>query len=156
MGTVPLDDLILAEPGDPVSSLVEPVVAGGAPGRGTRRRWAASWPATNLPTLPVVGPRGRLVGRITFDDVLDVMEAEQTEDILRFGGVLGRESLGASWVAAVRTRLPWLVLNLLTATAAALVVYFYSDTVESGRNPRGRHARDRGDGRECGVAGPWL
>jgi len=130
VGTVPLDDLILAEPGDPVSSLVEPVVAAVRPDEDQEEvgRLMARY---NLPTLPVVGPRGRLVGRITFDDVLDVMEAEQTEDILRFGGVSDEESLGASWVAAVRTRLPWLVLNLLTATAAALVVYFYSDTVES-------------------------
>ena len=85
----------------------------------------------NLPTVPVVDPGGRLLGRVTFDDVLDVMEAEQTEDILRFGGVSDDESLGANWVAAVRTRLPWLVLNLLTASAAALVVFFYSDTVEN-------------------------
>ena len=130
VGTVPLDDLILAEPVDPVSSLVEPVVAAVHPDEDQEEvgRLMARY---NLPTVPVVGPRGRLVGRITFDDVLDVMEAEQTEDILRFGGVSDEESLGASWVAAVRTRLPWLVLNLLTATAAALVVYFYSDTVQS-------------------------
>ena len=130
VGTVPLDDLVLAEPGDPVSSLAEPVVASVTPDEDQEEvgRLMARY---HLPTVPVVGPGGKLVGRITFDDVLDVMEAEQTEDILRFGGVSDEESLGASWLAAVRTRLPWLVLNLVTATAAALVVYLYADTVES-------------------------
>ena len=130
VGTVPLDDLILAEPEDPVSTLVEPVAAAVSPDEDQEEvgRLMARY---NLPTVPVVDPGGRLLGRITFDDVLDVMEAEQTEDILRFGGVSDDESLGANWVAAVRTRLPWLVLNLLTASAAALVVFFYSDTVEN-------------------------
>lgn len=130
LGTVPLDDLILAAPEASVSSLVEPVVASVNPDEDQEEvgRLMARY---NLPTMPVVEPGGRLVGRITFDDVLDVMEAEQTEDILRFGGVSDEESLGGSWVAAVRTRLPWLVLNLVTATAAAMVVYFYADTVES-------------------------
>ena len=130
LGTVPLDDLILAAPDDSMSSLLEPVVAAVHPDEDQEEvgRLMARY---DLPTVPVVDAAGRLVGRVTFDDVLDVMEAEQTEDILRFGGVSDDESLGASWVAAVRTRLPWLVLNLLTATAAALVVFFFSDTVES-------------------------
>ena len=130
LGTVPLDDLILAAPDEPVSSLVQPVVASVDPHEDQEAvvRLMARY---NLPTVPVVEPGGKLLGRITFDDVLDVMEAEQTEDMLRFGGVSDDESLGGSWLAAVRTRLPWLVLNLVTATAAAMVVFFYSDTVES-------------------------
>ena len=130
VGTVPLDDLILAAPEDPVSSLVEPAVAAVRPNE-DQEELARLMTRYNLPAVPVVDSGGRLVGRVTFDDVLDVMEAEQTEDILRFGGVSDDESLGASWLAAVRTRLPWLVLNLATATAAAMVVYLYADTVES-------------------------
>ena len=41
----------------------------------------------NLESVPVVDHGGRLLGRVTFDDVIDVVEAETTEDILRFGGV---------------------------------------------------------------------
>ena len=130
VGTVPLDDLILAAPDEPVFSLVEPVVASVNP-HDDQEAVVRLMARYNLPTVPVVEPGGKLLGRITFDDVLDVMEAEQTEDILRFGGVSDEESLGGSWLAAVRTRLPWLVLNLVTATAAAMVVFFYSDTVES-------------------------
>ena len=83
----------------------------------------------NVPSIAVVDREGRLLGRVTFDDVIDVVEAETTEDILRFGGVSADEELGATWGSAVRSRLPWLYLNLLTAFMAASVVVFFQDTI---------------------------
>jgi magnesium transporter len=85
----------------------------------------------NLPSIPVVDHSGVLLGRVTFDDVLDVIEAEQTEDILRLVGTSEEEELRGTWSETVHTRLPWLALNLLTATMAASVVWFFRDTVES-------------------------
>ena len=85
----------------------------------------------NLPSIPVVNQFGVLLGRITFDDVLDVIEAEQTEDILRLVGSSEGEEIRGTWSETVQTRLPWLALNLLTATIAASMVWFYRDTVES-------------------------
>ncbi|MFH1762658.1 MAG: magnesium transporter, partial [Gemmatimonadota bacterium] len=79
----------------------------------------------------VVDKAGILLGRITFDDVLDVLEAEQTEDILRFAGISEEEEIRGSWSDTVKTRLPWLALNLITASIAASVVWFYRDTVDS-------------------------
>jgi magnesium transporter len=84
----------------------------------------------NLESVPVVDHDGRLLGRVTFDDVIDVVEAETTEDILRFGGVAADEELGGGWNEAVRSRLPWLYLNLLTAFFAASVVYVFQDTIQ--------------------------
>lgn len=83
----------------------------------------------NLPALGVVDTEGRLLGRITFDDVTDVAEEEATEDLLRFGGVSADEELAASWRGAVRSRLPWLFLNLVTAFLAASVVVYFEDTL---------------------------
>jgi magnesium transporter len=77
----------------------------------------------------VVDETGRLLGRVTFDDVIDVVEAETTEDLLKFGGVSPDEELGGGWTEAVRSRLPWLYLNLVTASLAAGVVYFFRDTI---------------------------
>ena len=51
----------------------------------------------NLPSVAVVDDKGRLLGQITFDDVIDVVEAETTEDILKFGGVPASELLAAGW-----------------------------------------------------------
>jgi magnesium transporter len=84
----------------------------------------------NLPSVAVVDAYGRLLGRVTFDDVIDVVEAETTEDLLRFGGVSADEELAAAWTVAVRSRLPWLCLNLLTAFLAGGVVYFFQGTVQ--------------------------
>jgi magnesium transporter len=52
-----------------------------------------------------------------------------TEDLLRFGGVSAAEELGATWQGAVRSRLPWLLVNLLTASLAATVVYLFQGTL---------------------------
>ena len=79
----------------------------------------------NVPSIPVVDRGGRLLGRITFDDVSDVVEMEATEDLLRFGGVSATEDLGARWFEAVKTRLPWLMVNLITASAAGGVVAYF-------------------------------
>ncbi len=130
LGTVPLNDLILADPLHPVIELVEPVQASALPDE-DQEEVGRLMSRYNLVSLPVVDPFGVLLGRITFDDVLDVMEAEQTEDILRLVGTSDDEELKGSWSDTVRTRLPWLGLNLVTATLAASVVYFYRETVES-------------------------
>ena len=84
----------------------------------------------NLPSVAVVDDSGKLLGRVTFDDVIDVVEAEQTEDLLKFGGVSADEALAAGWTEAVRSRLPWLYVNLITAFLAGGVVYFFQDTMQ--------------------------
>ena len=84
----------------------------------------------NLPSVAVVDDSGRLLGRVTFDDVIDVVEAETTEDLLKFGGVSPDEELAAEWTASVRSRLPWLYVNLLTAFLAGGVVYLFRETVQ--------------------------
>ena len=81
-------------------------------------------------SIPVVGADGRLLGRVTFDDVFDVVEKESTEDILQFGGTSPDEELLASWPAAVRSRLPWLIINLATAFLAASVVFAYQSLIQ--------------------------
>lgn len=84
----------------------------------------------NLVAVPVVDSAGRLLGRVTYDDVSDVTEAEATEDLLRFGGVSPDEELSARWSSSVRSRLPWLYVNLLTAFLAAAVVLFFKGAIE--------------------------
>jgi magnesium transporter len=84
----------------------------------------------NLPSVAVVDEGGRLLGRDTIDDVIDVVEAESTEDLLKFGGVSPDEELAAPWTDAVRSRLPWLTVNLLTAFLAGGVVYLFQETVQ--------------------------
>ncbi|MFD2871223.1 magnesium transporter [Mucilaginibacter ximonensis] len=76
----------------------------------------------NLTTIPVVDDEMRLIGRITVDDIIDVMEQENTEDLLKISGVSEDEELSGNWLEAVKSRLPWLIINLATGFLAAGVV----------------------------------
>lgn len=83
----------------------------------------------NLTSIPVVDDSMHLLGRITFDDVIDVMEEENTEDILKISGVSEDEELAGNWKEAVKSRLPWLILNLGTAFLAASIIRFFDSTI---------------------------
>jgi magnesium transporter len=83
----------------------------------------------NLTSIPVVDAEMKLLGRVTFDDVIDVMEAENTEDMLKISGVSDDEELSGNWIEAVKSRLPWLILNLGTAFLASSVIRYFEPTV---------------------------
>lgn len=83
----------------------------------------------NLTSIPVVDDEMRLLGLVTFDDVIDVLEDENTEDFLKISGVSEDEELSGNWVEAVKSRLPWLIINLGTAFLASAVVRYYEHTL---------------------------
>jgi magnesium transporter len=130
LGTVSLHDLILADPRQPVADLIEPPLASVLPSE-DQEEVGRLMSRYNMVSLPVVDGSGALLGRITFDDVLDVMEAEQTEDILLLAGTSDEEELGGDWHEAVQARLPWLLVNLLTAGAASSMVILFHDAVDA-------------------------
>ena len=84
----------------------------------------------NLPTLPVVDQENRLLGRVTFDDILDVIEEETTEDILNFVGVAESANLRGDSIETFKSRITWLLTNLITAGIAASVIFNFQDTIE--------------------------
>lgn len=90
---------------------------------------AAMFRKYNLTVLPVVNKKQIILGIITVDDVMDVMVEEQTEDILKMGGVAKEETLNSTFWDSVKLRLPWLVINLLTAFLAALTVKAFEGTI---------------------------
>jgi len=128
-GTVALQDLIISLPNKPIRELTEPPAAT-VPATMDQEEVARVMSRYNLVSVPVVDPLDRLIGRITFDDVMDIVEAETTEDILRLSGGSGEEYLRGGVAEAIRNRLPWLVLALLTTSVAAIVVYLFRDTIE--------------------------
>jgi len=75
----------------------------------------------HLISAPVVDAAGRLVGQITVDDIVNIIQEENREDILRLAGV-SDESRGAGVFGVVRSRIPWLIVNLGTAVFASLVI----------------------------------
>jgi len=75
----------------------------------------------HLISAPVVDGEGRLIGVITIDDAMAVLDEEHEEDILRLAGV-GEGSLSDRVIGTTRQRLPWLAVNLVTSIAASMVI----------------------------------
>lgn len=83
----------------------------------------------DLLSAAVVDENERLVGVLTIDDVVDVIQQEAEEDLLRMGGV-GDEELSDTVTSATRSRAPWLLINLGTAILASLVIGLFDATIE--------------------------
>lgn len=82
-----------------------------------------------LVEAPVVSESGRLVGVITVDDVVDVIEEEHEDDILKLAGV-AEDDYYSAVVATTRSRFSWLLVNLFTAIAASLVIGLFGAAIE--------------------------
>ena len=128
-GAVPLDALLRARRPVPITELVDE----------ERRRVLATddqeevarlFGKYNLVAAPVVDQDDRLVGVITVDDVVDVIEEEAEEDIRALGGVTHDEELSDTVWTIVRGRFPWLFVNMLTACLSAFVISRFEDAIE--------------------------
>ncbi|MEN8374507.1 MAG: magnesium transporter [Gemmatimonadota bacterium] len=128
VGTARLQDLVIADPDSRIEEVLdEPRVT--VPPEMDQEEVARIIARYNLPAVPVVDPAGALLGRITFDDVIDVIEAEQTEDILRLAGASEDEEVRGGWLEAVRSRLPWLTLNILTIGLSSVAIWLFDSVV---------------------------
>ena len=83
----------------------------------------------DLKYLPVVNKNEAILGVITSDDIIDVMEEEHNEDILAMSGVSKDEEYDSNFFHSVKSRLPWLVVNLFTAFMASAVVSMFESTI---------------------------
>jgi magnesium transporter len=121
LGAVPLDRLARTKRPVPVSELMEGerhVVRATEDQEEVARRFERY----NLVAAPVVDAQDRMVGVITFDDIVDVIEQEAEEDIKALGGVKGEEELSDSVWTIARSRFNWLLVNLATAFLASSVL----------------------------------
>lgn len=128
IGTIPLQRLITAKPNTPVSKCVDEDI----PSVNVdvdQEEVARMFEKYNLVSLPVVDDEGRLLGRITVDDAVDVIEEETSEDLYRIAGLNEDDSIFNNPLQSVRKRLPWLYFNLLTAFASVFVIGFFEDTI---------------------------
>jgi magnesium transporter len=84
----------------------------------------------DLLSVPVVDLQNRLVGVVTVDDVLDVIQEQAEEDLLHLAGVDTSERVSTPAGESFRGRFPWLAVNLLTAFLASWVVRMFQGTIE--------------------------
>ncbi len=83
----------------------------------------------NLVSAPVVNSRHKLIGRITIDDVVDVINEETDEDLAKIAGIGEEEILEESVFKVARARLPWLIISFFGEIVSALIMDFYSMTI---------------------------
>jgi magnesium transporter len=129
VGTLGLQDLIVADGRTRVGEIMDSDVVSVHPAEDQEQvaRLIAKY---NLVSIPVVDDFERLIGRITVDDVIDIIEAETTEDLFRLSGVHQEEEAHASAMAIVRSRAPWLLITLGTSGLGALVVAQFEGTIQ--------------------------
>ena len=84
----------------------------------------------HLISAPVIDADGRLVGVITIDDAMVVLDEEYEEDMLRLAGVSNESSISDSVVATSKRRLPWLGVNLVTAICGSLVISQFEAAID--------------------------
>ena len=128
IGSVALNRLLRSKRTGSVESItdhdVHPILA-----EADQEEVARQFERYNLTSAPVVDEDKRLVGVITADDVVEVVQEEASEDILRMGGVAG-ESVSDSVWRTTRLRFTWLLVNLATAILASLVISLFGATIE--------------------------
>jgi magnesium transporter len=128
MGAVDLDKILRTRRGvkieDVMREMNHPI-----PAEMDQEEAAQLFQQYDLLSAAVVDENGRLVGVLTIDDVVDVIQEEAEEDLLRMGGV-GDEELSDSIRVTSRLRVPWLLVNLVTAFMAASIVSLFSGTIE--------------------------
>lgn len=130
LGTVHLKQLILANPYTPLHEIMNRDVI--AVQAGTDQEEVAKLARKyDLLSVPVVDAQGRLAGRITYDDIVDVMQEEAAEDLARVAGVdENEEPREASIFRICRLRLPWLIVGLLGEIVAATVLTQFSHALD--------------------------
>jgi magnesium transporter len=126
VGAAPVSHLLRSRRDVPLAQIMEPVTE--IPVDMDQEEVAYIFNKYHLISAPVVEPGGRLVGQITVDDIVGVIREESEEDILALAGVsdAGRD---AGVAGIVRSRLPWLVVNLVTEGLAATVVGAFQEEI---------------------------
>ncbi|HEV2533535.1 magnesium transporter [Phenylobacterium sp.] len=127
VGAAPVSHLLRNKRDTPLAQIMEQVTE--IPVDMDQEEVAYIFNKYNLISAPVVEPGGRLVGQITVDDIVGVIQEESEEDILALAGVsdAGRD---ATVFGIVRSRLLWLVLNLATEAVAVSAIGIFSHEIE--------------------------
>ncbi len=128
VGVVPIRNLVIAPPARELRDMMiaDPIKADVFMDQEDAARIVAKY---ELLALPIVDEGGRLEGIITVDDVIDIIKEESTEDMYKMVGLAEEDRVFTPVSRSVKLRLPWTILNLLTATLAASIVGLFEGTL---------------------------
>src|SRR5690606_6432974 len=126
-GTLPVSTLLVQDPETQVSEVMTTDYLALNP-LDSDADAAGAFERYDLVSAPVVDDQGRLIGRVTIAEVVDVMQEDSQEQALSRAG-LQEEDMFAPVLDALRNRAPWLLVNLCTASIASLVASRFEETV---------------------------
>ncbi|MEA3372555.1 MAG: magnesium transporter [Campylobacterota bacterium] len=126
---IPLEDLILYDFSRSYRELIESKEFRSVEAATDIEEVATMFEQYDLSVLPVVDWQGKLVGRITSDDIYDVIEERATEQIYNLAGVDDEAELEEELMGVFKKRSYWLFLNLITAIAASAVIAMFDETL---------------------------
>jgi magnesium transporter len=129
IGQIALTDLLTREPSLQVGDLVNEELKG-ISAEMPDTEVASLFQQRDLVTAPVIGPNGELLGRITVDDVVDVIRDEAEHSFMSMAGLSEEDDMFAPVVTSSRRRALWLGINLITALIASLVIAQFDATIE--------------------------
>ncbi|MBO6756203.1 MAG: magnesium transporter [Roseibium sp.] len=129
MGSVHLDKILRTKRAEKVTSIMEETRYA-VPATEDQEEVARTFERYNLVSAAVVDENERLVGVLTVDDIVDVIQEEAEEDLRALAGV-GDEEISDSVVTIARSRFTWLVVNLATAVLASVVIALFENTIEA-------------------------
>lgn len=127
-GIIPLDKFLRAQRATPIESLMNSNLVL-VDANEDQEEAARDFERYDLVEVGVVDESRRLVGVLTIDDIVDVIHEEADEDIKLLAGV-GDEDISDTTLDTVRSRVPWLVINLFTAVAVSFVIGLFDATIE--------------------------
>ena len=132
VGMIGMRQLLMQEPAALLNDVVDPETVFVSVGA-DQEEAARLMSRYDLASLPVIDTQGVLVGMITIDDVIDVLEEEATEDFQRFGGgePLDRPYLDTSVLTIFRKRVGWLLMLFLTGTLTGSVINHFQDKLDA-------------------------
>jgi magnesium transporter len=128
LGFLPVGDLIIEGPGRRMAKVMRSAVSVTA--ETDQEEVANIIEKYDLVSVPVVNDRNQVIGRITVDDVVDVIKEEATEDIERMAGLAGTEETSSSVFATSRIRLPWLFVGFIGEMLSAMVLKSFQASLD--------------------------
>lgn len=129
IGTADLRDILSADQNEKLEDIMDDYVISVHP-ETDQEEVALTVSKYDLTTIPVVNKNNAMLGIITVDDIIDVIQEEHTEDMLQMHGVNKEESLDSTLLESIKMRLPWLIVNLGTAFFSSFVIKSFEATIE--------------------------
>jgi magnesium transporter len=129
LGVLPLNRLIVSEPEARVADVMQPPAIRLLQHEAVQTA-ASAFERYDLVSAPVVDTNGRLVGRVTVDEVLDFVRERSEEEMLAFAGLRGEEDVFASVWKSFQNRWAWLAINLVTAFIASRVIGIFEGSIQ--------------------------